>query len=739
MSRFTFTQFLDGLQDAQRENLKRIRLPSGGNLENCFDAFSLTSSNLDITFEKFFKYATKWAAQEEKKKAQQPGVSAYGRTPLNNRTNMAPPTAAFTKRTPFLKNAQQYQQQQQQPGLGVGAAGLARGGPPETPAAVSCNDNLFQVDAMSYTLVKGRERDKHPKMERIEKTFNGQVIKKTGREARNKEKFDEKSVKVYNVPEVPYRWMGSTAEDLSFQLNARSRLLAEGMRKKILHAGLKKEAEGEDEDLEEPDVGDALHAPSLLFGRVVCDSEGNLNLSSAVLEGIRTRKGDGIDEFCGKAELQVTDLKNACLFAGQTVAVKSKFSNASGSRIVPYEIVEGRQVEPLMLELQKLKDADKMYNKEPVHMMVAAGPFAKFEDCEKVTARKESAEGPYETEDIPNNASDVLFTQPLHDVLDRARLEAPHILLLLGPFLHSDELTNFKMETGKKDDGTPIYEMCTRYSFAFADERGTELTIKTFYEKYFFEEIRKFCLDPRVKENKTRVLLVPNEMDIGHPWPLPQPPYRVSQSIRDQCPNLRLLSNPAYFEIHDELPIAVTSSLVVSPRAFAWSSVMDPVKRKSKLQTMLGSILRQRTFFPTDPLDVPVEPAYLQRLTVWDPPPGVFICPSKGIPPNGYEVHDRVFVVPPTFTKNEHVGKVAHVFIAPPDKMALETATEEPQAKKVRVKVEDGMEDVGESGSGFDPHSSSSTGTATVSGRAPCAAHRRVRVEIAVPTDEDFE
>jgi len=140
--------------------------------------------------------------------------------------------------------------------------------------------------------------------------------------------------------------------------------------------------------------------------------------------------------------------------------------------------------------------------------------------------------------------------QGLIDLLALAKKDKPQVLILLGPFV---DMNNAEINTGD------LYV-----------SQGTGKAYVT-YEELFKDIIS--TVQRELKDQKTKVVLVPSYKDINHCQPLPQVPFSEGISA-----NFIVAPNPCELVINDVTFAIINTDIVkdMCPNIFAKN--MDPAK-----------------------------------------------------------------------------------------------------------------------------------------------------------------
>ncbi|CAI2170340.1 20171_t:CDS:10 [Funneliformis geosporum] len=165
------------------------------------------------------------------------------------------------------------------------------------------------------------------------------------------------------------------------------------------------------------EISDAFHINRdeiHTVGRICCDSEGNLNTESVLLE---------IPEKRNRLKLSFDGLKSFSLFSGQILGVEG--TNSTGnylnmSRI--FEIPLLPMCKTPSSELIEYNYGQEKQNGNPLNIVIAAGPFT---------------------------LNDGFEYEPFKELLSKMNQEKPDLLILLGPFVSEDHPLLYAGNTSK--------------------------------------------------------------------------------------------------------------------------------------------------------------------------------------------------------------------------------------------------------------------------------------------------
>eukprot|EP00922_Rhytidocystis_sp_ex-Travisia-forbesii_P028282 GHVS01041520.1.p1 GENE.GHVS01041520.1~~GHVS01041520.1.p1 ORF type:complete len:494 (-),score=79.01 GHVS01041520.1:409-1890(-) len=366
-------------------------------------------------------------------------------------------------------------------------------------------------------------------------------------------------------------------------------------------------------------VGDITEQRCVVVcGLVTCEAEGELTEASVLLQGLSS-------SHSRECQLWLNKVPKWCAYPGQVVAVVGECEEGTNlPRLLASEFVSGVPVAPPTISMSELASTQDQYNGEAVHVCVAVGPFH------------------------GRAAAD----QPLEFLLKRFRIDQPHVVILLGPFVDSSSLAgNMRSEQSSVDE---LY-------------------------KSMFSKIGDFG---RARVGKTKVIVLPSLTDCLHPYPLPQPPLLCSLEKLvglvedDEEPSnykyIEFLSNPGYVKLN-ELTICITSADVLQP--IVSRAVCHGPGALRKVEKVIEDMQKQHSLFPSLLSSYSVDPplAHLLHFPV-DVLPHVSIFSSTAsaqplVQPSG----GRLFVnCAPSMYKGvelDATGGYVNIFIAPPQSL----------------------------------------------------------------------
>ena len=367
-------------------------------------------------------------------------------------------------------------------------------------------------------------------------------------------------------------------------------------------------------------IGETRRQLVVNLGAVGCDNEGNINKESILLLGTKSLS------VGNSTQLRLDNIKsNVALFPGQVIAVlgNTQLDQFNQSCLYAKEIIGGLPPKIPSTTLKEFKEINKNYSKvtnsehnyNPVQVIIFSGPYT-----------------------IDNKTLNYTF---LDEILDHANTEKPHILLLLGPFLDA------RNEAIIRGD---IYDF----------ENNNFLTFEDVYNKIVIKKINDFAK----KNEKVRIYILPSEYDINHHFPLPQPGLNETWHCCVNS-NIYFLSNPCEIHIND-FKLMVTSSDVITPIS---NSIITKANDgfEVPIEVVLSQFLYQRTLYPCYPVQHPINPRLLSKLTLGEELPHIFISNSSNNAPFVKPVLGRVFVNP---TGSKQYSGVS-LFLHPPNESQI--------------------------------------------------------------------
>lgn len=298
-------------------------------------------------------------------------------------------------------------------------------------------------------------------------------------------------------------------------------------------------------------------------------------------------------------QLILSTLKNYNLFPGQTIAVigTSRVDQFGQGRIHPIEIIPGLTIPPPLVESSTLKSFNEASVPSGIHMVMVSGPY-----CSPLS----------------------LDTFLLDHFIKQVESDVPHILVLLGPFV---DINNKIVASDAIVVQTP----------GSTDQRY--LSHADLYQLMLRRIVNSISL------KQTIILIVPSIDDVGHPFPIPQPPLDLKRLLGNlPHKNVRSCSNPCNISLSNTFKLSITSSDPITPILKTLDSTLPPGKpRVEKAHSLL---LMQRTFFPAHPHPDPIDASMFDKVPcIWedDQLPDIVLYSSHIAP--GVQIYDdRAFI-----------------------------------------------------------------------------------------------
>eukprot|EP00922_Rhytidocystis_sp_ex-Travisia-forbesii_P029292 GHVS01042872.1.p1 GENE.GHVS01042872.1~~GHVS01042872.1.p1 ORF type:complete len:424 (+),score=61.98 GHVS01042872.1:539-1810(+) len=354
----------------------------------------------------------------------------------------------------------------------------------------------------------------------------------------------------------------------------------------------------------------------VVFGTIMCESEGDLTEASMLLQGISSSSKPR------ECQLWLNKVPKWCAYAGQVVAVVGECEEGMAlPRLLATDFVSGLPISPPTINIPDLIATQQQYNGESVHIAVATGPF----------------------QGKPND-------EPLDFLLKRFRIDQPHVVIFLGPFV----------ETAPADFSR---------SGGLVDEMYINI----------FNKIGDFA---RARVGKTKVIVVPGLKDWLHSYPLPQPPLVCSleklKGVEDKY--VEFLSNPGYIKLN-ELTMCITSADILEP--IVGKAVFHGPGALRKVEKTIDDMQKQYSLFPSLLSSYSVDPSLAHLLHF---PVGVLphisvfastACPRPHVQPSGGRMFVNCAAPMCSGADIDATGGYVNIFIAPPLPYA-EQQTEQP-------------------------------------------------------------
>jgi len=373
-------------------------------------------------------------------------------------------------------------------------------------------------------------------------------------------------------------------------------------------------------------------------GRIVVDdTDGSSRLatSNILLEGDRYISNGK------RVNLRLGLLNSYSLFPGQYCIVRGL--NETGHTLIAENILSTALLPHRLLQHQQLQQYNTIntYNSgdeflSPLSIMIGAGPFT---------------------------TSDTLNYQPLYDLVERVRIQRPHLLVLIGPFVDSEHS---------------------------AISGGNETTITTTTELFtaathseLFDDLMNEIV-ARLTDVQTRILIVPSTRDIHHIPVYPQPPFKVGTTAQYQSAvssgKLQMLSNPTTVSVND-VTFGISSSDCLQQMAAQYELAKVDVNatttvKPNRVQRLAAHFIQQQSYYPVCPSTTQaVDYSHESRISM-PYTPDVLILPSK-IKYFAADIgHHCIAINPESVTKGNSAGFYTHVTVHSLKDHELSTATQ---------------------------------------------------------------
>eukprot|EP00747_Dinoflagellata_sp_TGD_P164633 gnl/TRDRNA2_/TRDRNA2_184826_c0_seq1.p1 gnl/TRDRNA2_/TRDRNA2_184826_c0~~gnl/TRDRNA2_/TRDRNA2_184826_c0_seq1.p1 ORF type:complete len:621 (+),score=103.70 gnl/TRDRNA2_/TRDRNA2_184826_c0_seq1:52-1914(+) len=360
-----------------------------------------------------------------------------------------------------------------------------------------------------------------------------------------------------------------------------------------------------DQDLAVGTIGVPVQSEVVLCGRIQCEGvDGKLNERSMLLEGSRASSNGT------RIQLDVSDCPRVAAFPGQIVSLLGR-SGATGQTFHARDFVAGMPSPPAPRRCQS-----------NLHMIVAAGPFC---------------------------VRDGLDFAPLVQLLEHAQRERPDVLILMGPFLSSENVMVKEGSTVLPGESEPR---------SFED----------IYAQVIIPRLQKGLAPLRQGATPTDVMIVPSLDEALCFHPMPQPPLNASLPLNTgsfEALNrlgVKMMPNPVHLKVND-VRLTLTSADALSP--VVRELTLRP--NEKRIEEALRLLLGQRTLFPVLPRN-PAEVCDARSSALNFPDgdvPDICIFPSAAGVSTGNFVDDCLFVNPGLLCRAT-LGTFAEIRTVPP-------------------------------------------------------------------------
>lgn len=505
---------------------------------------------------------------------------------------------------------------------------------------VSTNSNLTSFDAYmtaklttqgindgkSFVLIYFTFIFRRTSMPSSESGLNSELVRRRGA-TMDKQNFSS----IFSIENLamPYNHMNFTANDISDAANEHVEMLCTRLANFVLS---KQSRLSENLHIELLPVGAVSLTPALFIGRVVCDTEGRLNIGSILIEGPRSMGGN-------RTPLLFSMCKESVFVGpGQVIGVIGS-TKEDGQGIIVEKVFHGLNLsedeDKNMIKVGVARKVGTAMASEKgglVHLMSASGPFGV---CDTQPG-------------VPTREAKFSFYS-LKKVLEKADEEQPHAIILLGPFL---PCTDPVIQNRLILDPSGIYAW------------GAEEIWQSFFMN---EMILPFCQ----RNQNVQVVLVPHVDDLGiSDFPVPQPPFSWEdmlkpKNVNKQPTNLHLASNPSNLIVGD-VRIHISSHDAGRIIPFLPHALPANADRHS---LVAQTIYNQSSVFWMDPLiDCVVEPSKRSVLDFDPLKTNVVITRSTQALPGAYkaaEGAEGIILFNPTVSHKIRPA-IAQIFVHPP-------------------------------------------------------------------------
>ncbi|XP_077285664.1 DNA polymerase alpha subunit B [Arctopsyche grandis] len=326
--------------------------------------------------------------------------------------------------------------------------------------------------------------------------------------------------------------------------------------------------------------------PITIVGRIDCDSNGRLNQKSVVIQGTH-------DQSYGmNVPVNLNHLKEYTLFPGQVVALSGL--NVQG------DVFEAQQVFlDGSFDKANAPVLDDSLNGQ-LQMVVVCGPFT---------------------------TSDSLTYDPLTDLIQYVTENKPHVVTLIGPFLHANHPLLLKNTIAE--------------------------TFKSFFENL----VEKIVTAISAVNPQTQIVLVASSKDVFHTNIYPTPPFHIKKSY----PNLMLVPDPCVLNVSG-VNIGVTSTDIMMH--LSKEEISMPPQGQDKMGRLASQLLNQQNFYPL----YPPNPSMSLDTTLWSDYAALPFTPHILILPSDFRyftknINGCLIVNPERLTKGIGAGTFTRIQI----------------------------------------------------------------------------
>ncbi|XP_072293785.1 DNA polymerase alpha subunit B [Eucyclogobius newberryi] len=331
------------------------------------------------------------------------------------------------------------------------------------------------------------------------------------------------------------------------------------------------------------------------------------------LRDIRNVLTDKIDELGEglKAHFNVEEFSPVSLPAQDTITVLGQICCDSNGKLNAHSVLleagpeqGGQQIPVDLSELQE-------YSLFPGQVVVMEGM--------NTTGKKLVASKLHESAPLP-------FYTPVKLEVDEAA-EPLNVLIACGPFTTSDTLTYDPLLDLINVISRDRPDVCLLLG-PFVDSKHEQIEKALVTET--FDAIFSRCLESIVDGTKSvgcRLVVVPSQRDVHHPFVYPQPPFTLTNLNKDQAQRVTLVPDPCTLLI-DGVTFGLTSTDILFHMGAEEISSGTGADRFSRI---LKHILTQRSYYPLYPPVEEVNMDYEKFQSYGQMPltPDVLIIPSE--------------------------------------------------------------------------------------------------------------
>lgn len=336
-------------------------------------------------------------------------------------------------------------------------------------------------------------------------------------------------VEVLNAWKGPFRYMYEDLEEKRDNLSDRVETMVEHIAEtnRETHGVRETEEGATSKILEFSPTGVSMQEAVFVAGRVCPGQAGKMKATSIVIEGSKATSNGKV------MKLRMGQLKEYACFPGQIMGLKG--INNTGTGMVVEGLLAPAVLPHSSVPLADVTKFNKKISARPMSVMVAAGPFT-----------------------LP----DAISFGPLNDLLKRARVLQPDVLLLMGPFLprsHPDITSGNVKET---------FDTMFEHIMAHIIEQLEGLAIK--------------------------VLVSLSTKDVTSDPVVPKAPPDIKN--KEIAKKITFLSNPATFKLND-----ITFGLMCEDTMFALGQSEVAKGGGNRFARLASHIITQQSYYPLFP------------------------------------------------------------------------------------------------------------------------------------------